>query len=70
MSTIDDRGSKARWWRIAKVFGREVTVDAAELVAQPGVCAACRRPFREHGDAKLQACAATFEETLPTGEEA
>jgi hypothetical protein len=47
------------------VFGREVTVRAAELVAAPGVCAGCRKPFREHSDAELQACAATFEETQP-----
>jgi hypothetical protein len=70
MSTIDDRGSKERWWRSAKVFGREVTVDAAELVNEPGVCAACRRPFREHQDAQLQACAATLEETQPDEAEA
>ncbi len=52
-------------WRPTSVFGKEVTVRAAELVATPGVCAACRKPFREHADEALQACAATFEDTLP-----
>jgi hypothetical protein len=57
-------GSRKDQWRPAKVFGREVTVRAAELVAEPGVCAACRKPFRDHADEALRACAAMFEDTL------
>jgi hypothetical protein len=57
-------------WRRTTVFGREVTVQAAELAGTPGVCAGCRRPFREHSDTKLQACAAIFESTQPDEAEA
>jgi hypothetical protein len=65
MGKGEDREGDGREWRLAQVFGKGITVTVAELVKQPGVCAACRSPFREHSDAKLQACAATFEETLP-----
>ena len=68
MTTTDK--SKGPRWRSTTVIGREVTLKGAELLGQTGVCAACRRPFREHTDAQLQACAATFEETQPTGDEA
>ena len=54
-------------WHPATVIGRNVAVTAAEVDGQPGVCAGCRRFFREHGDEELQACAATCEETQPNG---
>ena len=68
MTTMDK--SKGPLWRSTTVIGRDVILKGAELLGQPGVCAACRRPFREHADAQLQACAATYEDTLPTGAEA
>ena len=59
--------SKGRSWHRTTVIGKDVTVTAAEVDGQPGVCAGCRRFFREHRDEELQACAAIYEETLPTG---
>ena len=52
-----------------KVVGRAITVEAMALRGQPHVCATCRRPFRQHADAELRACAATCEPTHPTGDD-
>jgi hypothetical protein len=58
--------STGRAWHRATVIGRDVTVTAAEVEGRPGVCAGCRRLFREHSDEELLGCAATCEETLPS----
>ena len=58
-------------WRRTTIIGREAPVEGVELVARPGTCAGCRRAFRDHADAELQACAALYEPTQPSepGEE-
>ena len=68
MATTKNR--EESWWRSTRAFGRKGVLSAVELVAQPGVCAGCRKPFHEHDDAQLEACTATFEETQPSGAEA
>ena len=47
--TTPKRGSGPSW-HPATVIGRNVTVTAAEVDGRPGVCAGCRRFFREHAD--------------------
>jgi hypothetical protein len=65
MTTTDESRSSKQGWRRTTVFARYGAVKAAELSEQPGVCAGCRKPFRDHADEALRACAATFEDTLP-----
>jgi hypothetical protein len=59
------RGSTAkpspstRGWHYTRVVGVTAVIDdVAELNDAPGTCAGCRRPFKEHTDEQLYACAA------------
>ena len=52
-------------WHRARVVGNGVVVVTGELDAAPGVCAGCRRPFREHTDEQLCSCAGRFAPTEP-----
>lgn len=56
-----------RPFRIVKLPRGAHLADAPELADRPGVCAGCLRTFEAHDDHQLAACAASYEETQPTG---